>query len=206
MSCLIDCLSQTSSSSSSLNRGSRARISGCNIVRNGFGSKRQPHSSNIDEADQLPVVPSGHSGKLCSYESIFCSVFHLTLTITITSKGVYIESSMCWVDDSLLAGNCLTGLSVVRGGFVSLSGSDITENGQQAAAPPILIEDAHDVRATNNRMQRGGPVSIRGGVVEGPVKNNYTSRQLEVDEEHLVNGGLLRDGGNSSFWARQSLA
>jgi len=116
---------------------------------------------------------------------------------------------MCWVDDSLLAGNCLTGLSVVRGGFVSLSGSDITENGQQAAAPQILIEDAHDVRATNNRMQQG-PVSIRGGVVEGPVKNNFTSRQLvddKNDEGHVVNGGILRDGGGaSSSWTRRSLA
>ena len=119
---------------------------------------------------------------------------------------------MCWVDDSLLAGNCLTGLSVVRGGFISLSGSDVTKNGQQAAAPPILIEDAHDVRAnTNDRMQQGGPVSIRGGVVEGPVKNNYTSRQLEVNNDnvkrHVVNGGILRNGGGtSSSWARQSLA
>jgi len=115
---------------------------------------------------------------------------------------------MCWIDDSLLSGNCLTGLSVVRGGFVSLSGSDFTENGQQAAAPPILIEDAHDVRAnTNNRMQQqGGPVSIRGGVVEGPVKNNYTSMRLEVDEGHVVNGGILRGGGGTtSSWTRQSL-
>lgn len=74
---------------------------------------------------------------------------------------------MCWIDDTLLAGNCLTGLSVVRGGFVSLSGSDITVNGH---TPPILIEDAYDVRegalATSN---------IRGGVVEGPLKNNYTT-------------------------------
>jgi len=118
---------------------------------------------------------------------------------------------MCWVDDSLLAGNCLTGLSVVRGGFVSLSGSDVTENGQQAAAPPILIEDAHDVRAnTNNRMQQqGGPVSIRGGVVEGPVKNNYTRLKLvddKNDKGHVANGGLLRGGGTSSLWTRQSLA
>jgi len=114
---------------------------------------------------------------------------------------------MCWIDDSLLAGNCLTGLSVVRCGFVSLSGSDITENGQQAAAPPVLIEDAHDVRATNNRMHQGGPVSIRGGVVEGPVKNNYTSMRLvDDDERYVVHGGLLRgNGGASSSWTRQSL-
>jgi hypothetical protein len=116
---------------------------------------------------------------------------------------------MCWVDDSLLAGNCLTGLSVVRGGFVSLSGSDVTENGQQAA-PPILIEDAHDVRNTT-RMQQQGPVSIRGGVVEGPMKNNYTSLQLvdaanDDSKDHIINGGILRDGGTSSSWTRQSLA
>jgi len=49
-----------------LNRGSRARISGCNIVRNGFGSKRRPPSSTDDQVDQLPVVPSGHSG-MCVY-------------------------------------------------------------------------------------------------------------------------------------------
>jgi len=51
----------------SLNRGSRARISGCNIVRNGFGSKRQTTSStdDDDEADQHPIVPSGHSGMSC---------------------------------------------------------------------------------------------------------------------------------------------
>ena len=118
---------------------------------------------------------------------------------------------MCWIDDSLLAGNCLTGLSVVRGGFVSLSGSDVTENGQQVAAPPVLIEDAHDDRATNIRMQQGGPVSIRGGVVEGPVKNNYTSRQAvdvtDVSKGCVINGGILRVGGTpSSSWTRQSLA
>ena len=90
--------------------------------------------------------------------------------------------------------------------------SDVTENGHQATAPPILIEDAHDVCATNNnRMQQGGPVSIRGGVVEGPVKNNYTSRQaVDIDdndvEAYVVNGGMLRGGGTSSSWTRQSLA
>ena len=49
-------------------RGSRARISGCNIVRNGFGSKRQPTSSLDDDDDRLPVVPSGHSGMFVVFE------------------------------------------------------------------------------------------------------------------------------------------
>ena len=122
-------------------------------------------------------------------------------------SGVYIESSMCWIDDSLMSGNCLTGLSVVRGGFVSLSGSDITENGHMA---PILIEDAHDVRDGPN-LQLG--VSIRGGVVEGPVKNNYTSLKStdtsdendDKNEWHILKGGAIRDVGSMPSWARQHL-
>ena len=213
---LLDCSSPPQTTSSYhylINRGSRARISGCNIVRNGFGSKRQTTpSSTGDDDNQRPVVPSGHSGTYLYVSSnrLYYRMSHLTSTHTTTTinntTGVYIESSMCWIDDSLLAGNCLTGLSVVRGGFVSLSGSDVTLNGQQVAAPPILIEDAHDVRDTN-RMQQGGPVSIRGGVVEGPVKNNYTSRREDNDVEAcIVNGGILRGGGTSSSWTRQFLA
>lgn len=110
----------------------------------------------------------------------FCSAhFHL---------GVYIESSMCWIDDTLLAGNCLTGLSVVRGGFVALSGSDITENGHTS---PILIEDAHDARDATNLQG----ISIRGGVIEGPVKNSYTSLQ-RADGKHIFKGGVIREGAS----------
>jgi len=87
-------------------------------------------------------------------------------------------------DDSLCAGNCLTGLSVVRGGFVSLSASDITENG----STPILIEDAHDVR--DAFRMRGQGISIRGGVVEGPEKNNFTS--LQSDGKKMMFGGVIR--------------
>ena len=112
---------------------------------------------------------------------------------------------MCWIDDSLLAGNCLTGLSVVRGGFVSLSGSDITENGHTA---PILIEDAHDVRDAS-RLQG---ISIRGGVVEGPAKNNYTSLKQDMvdnadadETKHILKGGVVRgsEGGNGNIsWVK----
>ena len=172
--------------------GSRARISGCNIVRNGFGSKRlrlpsssadgeeegnildqiAAHSAMLEQQGQpneFEVVPPGHS-------------------------GVYIESSMCWIDDSLLAGNCLTGLSVVRGGFVSLSASDITENGHST---PILIEDAHDVHDATTLQG----ISIRGGVVEGPIKNNYTSLQGNDGKKKMFKGGVVREGASfdSSF-------
>lgn len=129
--------------------GSRAMISGCNIIRNGFGNQE--------------TVPSGHS-------------------------GVYVESSMAWVEDSLVAGNCLTGLSVVRGGFLSLSDSDITENGQTA----ILIEDAHDLRDPT-RLQG---LSIRGGVVEGPRANNYTKLAPDGTQK-LFKGGVVRAADTS---------
>ena len=115
---------------------------------------------------------------------------------------------MCWIDDSLLAGNCLTGLSVVRGGFVSLSGSDITENGHTA---PILIEDAHDVRDAT-RLQG---ISIRGGVVEGPAKNNYTSLKHDImvgnangeETKHVFKGGVVRGSevGNNISWVKAHL-
>lgn len=153
--------------------GSSAKISGCNIIRNGFGSavattdrlneeQRLLELGTPTSREDFEVVPPGHS-------------------------GVYIESSMSFVDNSLVAGNCLTGISVVRGGFVSLSESDITENG----STPILIEDAHDVRDASRL--RG--ITIRGGVVEGPNKNNYTSIRADENEKvKLFRGGVVRDG------------
>lgn len=100
-------------------------------------------------------------------------------------EGVYIESSIAWVEDTLIAGNSLTGLSVVRNGFVSLSGSDITENGN-ARAEQIMIEDAHDV---SDRLQ--GVISVRGGVVEGPLANNYVSR-VDDNDSNVYKGGKIR--------------
>jgi len=104
--------------------------------------------------------------------------------------GVYIESSMCWIDDCLLAGNCLTGLSVVRGGVVSLSGSDVTENGHDS---PILIEDRYDVR--DAAMLNGEGISIRGEIVKGPLANNFTSLLDAGEKTNLFKGGVIRDGG-----------
>ena len=90
---------------------------------------------------------------------------------------------MCWVDDSLIGGNSLTGLSVVRGGFVSISASDITENG----STPVLIEDAHDQIHVGLSVPR---LHIRGGVVEGPLPNNYTSLRDE-NVQQLCKGGQV---------------
>ena len=104
--------------------------------------------------------------------------------------GVYVESSICWVDDSLLAANSLSGISVVRSGFVSLSGSDITENG----IAPYLIEDMYDV--VDAARLHGEGVSIRGGLVEGPQMNNFASIYAPAGKNaKLFKCGAIRDGG-----------
>jgi len=134
-------------------RGTRASVSCCNVVRNGFGS--------TGRAGGEPPVPNGHS-------------------------GVYVESSMCWIEDTLLAGNSLTGLSVVRSGFVNISCSDILENGQ---AEPILVEDAHDAQNRLNGME------TLGGVVEGPIPNNFSPTGRGAGESPHFKGGKLRETG-----------
>ena len=82
------CVTLLKSSFFQINRGSRARISGCNIVRNGFGSKRQPTvGDDDDQADQQrPVVPSGHSGVfVCVSNRLYYRMSHLTSTLTTTT-------------------------------------------------------------------------------------------------------------------------
>lgn len=123
-------------------RGSRARIASSNIVRCGFGDialqdpdteeEREERDAFLAQLavhaatgqriprDQIEVVPAGHS-------------------------GVYIESAMAWIEDTLIAGNSLTGVSVVRSGLVNLSGSDVTGNGC-GYEEQIMVEDLHDVR------------------------------------------------------------
>ena len=114
--------------------------------------------------------------------------------IVLLILGVYIESSMAWIENSLLAGNSLTGLSVVRSGFVNLSACDVTENGQTASlnSDPIMIEDAHDVRDAS-RLQG---ISIRGGVVEGPIVNNYSSLASSDGKRQHYKGGVIRETPN----------
>lgn len=135
-----------------------ATVSGCNLVRNGGGSRRPPRDAEEDDMDR---VPPGHS-------------------------GMYVEAGRASVDNSLVAGNSLTGLSIVRGGGVIISGCDITENGSE----PILVEDAFEadpaVRSRNRR-----PI----GVEEGPERNNYSSRSGDLPSLQNVIHFLVEFGG-----------
>jgi hypothetical protein len=126
-----------------------ASVKCCNIVRNGEGSRRlEPNSFDDDDADDdaSERVPAGHS-------------------------GMYIEAGIALVENSLVARNSLTGLSVVRGGFVRITGCDVTENGSD----PILVEDAFNFHHSLGHRNR-----TQGGVMEGPVPNNYMSRNDDV--------------------------
>jgi hypothetical protein len=141
---------------------SMANISGCNLVRNGGGSRRPvPTEPGIDE-EGADRVPPGHS-------------------------GMYIEAGRAFVENSLVSGNSLTGVSIVRGGGVIISGCDVTENGSE----PILVEDSFLPTGRVNRRPFG--------VEEGPMKNNYSSRSSDApslqDVIHTVTefGGTVRE-------------
>ena len=127
--------------------GSRGHIVSCNVVSNGFGSRqlrsseegrqemdnvlnewtrlrRDSDAGSVPGTERFHVVPPGHS-------------------------GVYVEGAMCWIEDSCIAFNCLTGASVVRNGFLSLSGCDVAQGSSNShPSQPILIEDDHDVNNT----------------------------------------------------------
>ncbi len=77
----------------------------------------------------------------------------------------------------------------MRGGFVSLSGSDVTENGMS----PFLIEDMYDARDAARLHGEGG---IRGGLVEGERLNNFSSlHHSSGDGVNLFKGGVIRACG-----------
>ena len=138
--------------------------------------------------NRIEVVPPGHSGEdAMNIDNLFRSCLHLKIYVLVfLGQGVYVESSIAWIEDTLIAGNYLTGVSVVRSGFVNLSGSDITENGGRNEEQ-IMIEDLHDVRE-NVRLNG---INIRGGLVEGPLANNFTSRK-SGNEGILYRGGMVR--------------
>lgn len=95
---------------------SSVEITRCNILWNGFGGSSSNNSSteSDERAPSLSsVVPWGHS-------------------------GLYVEAAKAEIKDTLLAGNCLTGISVVRHGCVHICGCDVTTNGQE----PIVVFDS----------------------------------------------------------------
>lgn len=113
---------------------------------------RNGHGFSGDQNDG-PVVPPGHS-------------------------GVYVEAGMAVVQDSSLQNNSLTGVSVVRGGWMRLSGNWLAQNGAGGylVDDPLLLGE-----------ERGG------GLVEGPKPNVISERSATTTTPHrrLLQGGPL---------------
>ena len=141
--------------------GSFSLVAGCNIIRNGFGTRvpTRAHEA-IDSIDAAmdsehptrstgTMVPPGHS-------------------------GIYVESTGAVIVNSLMAGNSLTGLSVVRGGSAKLKDCDILENGSE----PLTIEEANDLV-----FEAGMVALLRGGVDDlgGNTLGRAVSNPLQLD-------------------------
>jgi hypothetical protein len=86
-----------------------------NIIRNGFG--RRPLETADDEQPRTPAVQAGHS-------------------------GLYVEAADAEIRNTLVADNCLSGLTVVRDGTVKFCHNTFVGNG----GDPVVIfqEDGDD--------------------------------------------------------------
>ncbi len=142
-------------------------VENSNIIRNGVGSiatgirsrRRNPvETSEVEGEDHLNQVDNlvNHNLGL-----ILPAVPPIPLRASNNNvppghSGMYVESAMCLVKNSLIAGNSLTGLSVVRGGHAKLSLCHIIDNGSEA----LTFQDDHDVFLGFDP----GRFMIRGGV------------------------------------------
>lgn len=87
-----------------------------NIIRCGFGRKYDAHSHSDLSGSESMDMDSGHS-------------------------GVYVEATLEVIfDDSLVAGNSSTGISVIRCGAAALQNSDVIDNGDA----PMAFEEPYD--------------------------------------------------------------
>jgi hypothetical protein len=120
-------------------RRTSSLIQRCDIIRCGFGTRPQEIGTN--DMKLVPLIPPGHS-------------------------GIYVEGTIgVVIDDSLLAGNCLTGVSVVRSGVTALRNCHIIENG----ASPVGFEEPTDalflgLQEEDRNIIRGNLKDLGGNV------------------------------------------
>lgn len=139
--------------------GSFGLISDSNIIRNGFGTRVVRFSQEIDNDmhDDEFAIPPGHS-------------------------GIYIESTLSIIQNTLMAGNSLSALSVVRGGSSNVKDCDLIENGSD----PAMVQEINDAfLQTHPDFQNmiGGSITDLGGNILGhPVHN---PRSLETAKKRF---------------------
>lgn len=144
--------------------GTTSTIHQCNIVCNGFGTRRTVLS-------QLPAVArSNDSDEDASYaeeDGLFDPSSIFRPAVIPGHSGLYVERAKVDISDCLIGGNCLTGLSVVRRGHVVIKNCDVTANGHL----PIMVQDAYD-----EPLQ-----SLAGGLIQRD--NNFSSIRRTASTE-----------------------
>lgn len=124
-------------------------IQRCDIIYCGFGTRSQYIHEHLS-MERKPVPP-GHS-------------------------GIYVEGTVgVIIDDSLVAGNSLTGMSVVRSGAAALRNSSILENGRAPVAldEPLdnLVPIGDDIEDDIRYLTRGNVKNLGGNVFGQSVSN-----------------------------------
>ena len=122
----------------------------CNVVNCGYGGRPITSSSSL-----LPVSTTGSTSDLLKV--VESSMRIQTLPVTVGNEsivpsghsGIYVEAADMALEDSLISGSCLTGITAVRGGRVVLTGCDLADN----AAEDISTQDSFLVeRAQLNEL------------------------------------------------------
>ncbi len=159
----------------------------CNIIRNGGGTREgqgglelltsNTATSRRDMVSSIPsqnrtLIDTSDAPELEHHNDVIRNV------VPPGHSGMYLETSTAIVRDCLLMNNSLTGLSVVRGGQMKLSNSDILANGSD----PITIEDAHDVLLGLGEGIRGGVDDLGGNHCCGQ-HHSETSDSLCIREK-----------------------
>ena len=124
-------------------------------MRNGFGTRvSDAYATNGTE----DTIPQGHS-------------------------GVYIEGTNAIIENSFLAGNSLSALSVVRGGTCRVRDCDLVANGSEA----VLYEEANDVLLQIHPLFQN---SIRGGIYD--LGNNTLGDPVDNPCDFKMRRNLFR--------------
>ena len=117
----------------------------CNVVNCGYGGRPIASSSSL-----LPVSTTGPTSALLKV--VESSMRIQTLSVTVGNEsivpsghsGIYVEAADMVLEDSLISGSCLTGITAVRGGRVVLTGCDLADNAAEdiSAQDSFLVERA----------------------------------------------------------------
>lgn len=149
----------------------------CNVVNCGYGGRPIASSSSL-----LPVSTTGSTSDLLKV--IESSVRIQTLPVTVGNEtivpsghsGIYVEAADMVLEDSLISGSCLTGITAVRGGRVALTGCDLADN----AAEDISTQDSFLVeRAQLNDLDE----DMEGTVHREEANPNRFHGQSELHDD-----------------------